>query len=82
MANSQEETTQNDHIRLSDKVLDALELSLSQGDIQISEQLVNALELSLTRAGGKEFVERRHYPERVEKALDKFHLLKREKGFE
>lgn len=67
--------------RLSDKVLEALELALEQEDYQISEQLVNALELSMTRkTGGREYVERREYPDRVGKALDRFHDLKRLKG--
>ena len=83
MADPQENNTQNNHIRLSDKVLEALEIALEQGDIQVSEQLVTALDLSLTRAsGGQEFVERRDYPKRVEDALDKYHLLRRQKGFE
>ena len=72
--------TSNDseHIRLSDKILDALELSLKQEDVQIAEQLVNALELAMTRkTGGREYVERREYPERIDAALDLFNDLKR-----
>lgn len=50
-------------IRLSDRILSALELSLEQDDIKISELLTRALELSMTRnTGGGEFIERRDYP--------------------
>lgn len=74
---------QETHTRLSDLVLEALKLALSQDDIQISEQLINALELSMTRAtGGKQYVERREYPKAVEDALHQYHTLRREKGFE
>lgn len=70
-----------EHKRLSDKILDALELALEQEDFQISEQLVNALELSMTRkTGGREYVERREYPDRAENCLNRFHDLKRLKG--
>lgn len=65
-------------IRLSDRILFALELSLQQEDVQISELLKNALELSMTRnTGGGEFIERRDYPPEIEKAMDKLHELKK-----
>ncbi|HRC26400.1 MAG TPA: hypothetical protein PKX87_03105, partial [Alphaproteobacteria bacterium] len=58
-----------DKARLSDRIFNALELSLAQKDVAVSELLVRALELSMTRsAGGSEFVERRDYPTEVEKA--------------
>ena len=44
-------------VRLSDRILSALELSLDQNDLKIAEILTNALEMSMTRkAGGGEFV--------------------------
>ncbi len=58
-------------IRLSDRILSALELSLEQQDIKIAELLTRALELSMTRnTGGGEFIERRDYPQEIEKAMD------------
>lgn len=72
-----------DHVRLSDKILEALELCLEQEDMEVAEQLVNALELSMTRAaGGKTYIERREYPERVDAALTRYHDTRRQKGFE
>lgn len=65
-------------IRLSDRILSALELSLQQEDIQISDLLKNALELSMTRnTGGGEFIERRDYPPEIENAMDRLHELKK-----
>lgn len=65
-------------IRLSDRILSALELSLQQGDVQISELLKSALELSMTRnTGGGEFIERRDYPPEIENAMDLLHELKK-----
>lgn len=64
-------------IRLSDRILSALELALEQEDLKICEALSNALELSMTRnAGGGEFVERRDYPPEIERAMDKMHALR------
>lgn len=83
MSNDAANTDKNNYHRLSDEILKALEISLEQKDVQVSEQLVNALELSMTRyTGGKEYVERREYPERVDAALNSFHELKKEKGLE
>ena len=83
MSNNTAETDENKHHRLSDEILKALEFSLEQKDVQVSEQLVNALELAMTRyTGGKEYVERREYPERVDAALRGFNQLKKEKGLE
>ena len=68
-----------EYVRLSDKVLEALQLSLEQKDIGISELLSRCLEMSMTRdAGGRGFVERRDFSEDVEKALNQFDMLKRE----
>lgn len=65
-------------IRLSDRILSALELSLEQDDIKISELLTRALELSMTRnTGGGEFIERRDYPPEIERAMDKLNGLKK-----
>ena len=36
------------HLRLSDRILFALEKALEQEDIEVSEQLINALDLSLS----------------------------------
>lgn len=66
-------------IRLSDRILMALELSLSQKDLKISELLTQALELSMTRnTGGGEFIERRDYPPEMEEAMDKLVALRTE----
>ncbi len=59
-------------IRLSDRILYALELALDQEDISISETLVKALEMAMTRnTGGGEFIERRDYPPEMEAAMKK-----------
>ena len=64
--------------RLSDKVLEALDLSLEQKDFEVSDLLCRALEMAMTRgAGGKEFVERREFSEAVEKALTRMDALKK-----
>jgi hypothetical protein len=63
--------SEKDRIRLSDRILSALELALVQKDVRISEKLARALELAMTRhAGGNEFIERRDYPPEIEKAMD------------
>lgn len=68
---------EKDRIRLSDRILSALELSLNQEDLKISELLVRALELSMTRnTGGSEFIERRDYPPEIEKAMDMLYELR------
>ncbi len=67
-------------IRLSDRILNALELSLQQEDLEVSELLNRALEMSMTRnTGGGEFVERRDYPPEAEAAMEKFQELKAER---
>ena len=60
-----------DKIRLSDRILQSLQLALEQEDVKIAEILTRALELSMTRnTGGGEFIERRDYPPEIEKAMD------------
>ncbi len=70
-----------EQIRLSDRILSALSLSLEQDDLKISELLTRALELAMTRnTGGGEFVERRDYPPEIEDAMAKLHDLQDKKG--
>ena len=65
-------------IRLSDRILSALELALEQDDLKVAELLTSAMELSMTRnTGGGEFIERRDYPPEIEKAMDKLKALKK-----
>lgn len=64
-------------LRLSDRILDSLELALHQEDIQIAELLTNALELSMTRnTGGGEFIERRDYSEDLVSAIGRLKELR------
>ena len=66
-----------EQIRLSDRILSALELALEQNDLKISELLTNALEVAMTRnAGGGEFIERRDYPPEIEAAMDRLNILR------
>lgn len=68
---------ERERIRLSDRILSALELALEQKDLKISESLTRALEQSMTRhAGGGEFIERREYPPEIERAMDRFYNLR------
>ena len=68
-------------IRLSDRILSALELSLEQDDLGISEMLTTALERSMTRkTGGSEFVERREYPPEIERAMQSLKELRAKMG--
>ena len=65
-------------VRLSDRILYALELSLEQKDLALSKALARALELAMTRnTGGGEFVERRDYPVDIERALDRLAELEK-----
>ncbi len=69
-----------EQIRLSDRILSALELSLAQDDVKISETLTKALELAMTRnTGGGEFIERRDYPPEIETAMNKLYDLRDQK---
>lgn len=71
------EQSEKDKIRLSDRILSALQLSLEQDDLKISETLTKALEMAMTRnTGGGEFVERRDYPPEIEEAMDKLYALR------
>lgn len=66
--------------RLSDRILYALEMALEQGDAPIAETLVRAMEMSMTRnTGGGEFVERRDYPEAMERAMNRLNELRRKR---
>lgn len=68
-------------IRLSDRILSALELALQQDDVKIAEHLTRALEMAMTRnSGGGEFVERRDYPPEMEEAMNKLQALKDRTG--
>lgn len=70
-------TLSREQIRLSDRILSALELSLEQNDLKISELLTRALEHAMTRnTGGGEFVERRDYPPEIEAAMTKLYTLR------
>lgn len=64
-------------IRLSDRILFALELALEQEDVAIAELLARGMEMAMTRnTGGGEFVERRDYPARIEALMDKLAALR------
>ncbi len=66
-----------EQIRLSDRILSALQLSLEQEDLKISELLTRALEHAMTRnTGGGEFVERRDYPPEIESAMSQLYDLR------
>ena len=66
-------------LRLSDRILFALDLALYQKDFKVAEALSKALEMSMTRnTGGGAFVERRDYPPEIEDALDRLIALKAE----
>lgn len=70
-----------EQIRLSDRILSALQLSLEQDDLKISELLTRALEMAMTRnTGGGEFVERRDYPPEIEEAMSKLYNLRDKNG--
>ena len=71
------DNVEKDRIRLSDRILSALELALDQEDVKISELLVSAMEQAMTRnTGGGEFIERRDYPPEIEEAMDKLYELR------
>ena len=67
-------------IRLSDRILSALQLALAQDDVQIAKTLVLALEMSMTRnTGGGEFIERRDYSQDIEDAMTRLNEIKNKK---
>ena len=71
------DNSEKDKIRLSDRILSALQLSLEQEDLKIAELLTSAMEQSMTRnTGGGEFIERRAYPPEIEDAMDMLHKLR------
>jgi len=71
------EADNKDIIRLSDRILSALELALEQDDLKIAEILTRAMEQAMTRnTGGGEFIERRDYPPEIERAMDKLYSLR------
>lgn len=75
------EENDREMIRLSDRILSALTLSLEQEDVKIAELLTRALEYAMTRnTGGGEFIERRDYPPEIEAAMSKLYELKDRKG--
>lgn len=71
--------TEKDKIRLSDRILSALQLALAQEDLDVSEQLARALDHTLTRkpCESEQFVERRDYPPEMEKAMSKLNALRK-----
>ena len=75
------DVSEKDKIRLSDRILSALDLALEQKDLKIAEALTRALELSMTRnSGGGEFIERRDYPPEIERAMDRLFDLRDQSG--
>lgn len=79
-ADQDDESFDYKRIRLSDRILYALELALEQEDIPIAENLARALELAMTRnTGGGEFIERRDYPEEIESSMNKLLELQRKR---
>lgn len=70
-------TLNKEQIRLSDRILSALDLALAQNDLKISELLTRALEHAMTRnTGGGEFVERSDYPPELEDAMSRLSALR------
>jgi len=70
------DTVKDTEIRLSDRILYALEKALEQEDLPIAKTLVQALDMSMTRnAGGGDFIERRHYPKKIEDAMIKLGMI-------
>ena len=77
MSDKSEKDFSDRFIRLSDRILFALEMAIDQDDIAISNLLVKALDMSMTRnTGGGEFIERRDYPPEIEKAMERLGELK------
>ena len=67
--------------RLSDHLLQALDLAVKQNDLTLAEPLSNALELAMTRgAGGADFVERREFSKDVEDVLSAYNQLRQKEG--
>jgi hypothetical protein len=71
------DSNEKDKIRLSDRILSALQLALDQKDLKIAELLTRAMEHAMTRnTGGGDFIERRDYPPEIEEAMDKLYDLR------
>ena len=69
-----------DPVRLSDRILLALQLALEQDDVPIAKTLALALEMSMTRnTGGGEFIERRDYSKEIENAMDRLSEMRGKK---
>lgn len=67
-------------IRLSDRIVYALEKALEQEDVQVAKVLVQALELTLTRIpSSADFVDRRGYPKKIEEAMRRMDEIQRKK---
>lgn len=64
-------------LRLSDRIIFALELAVEQEDHKTGEVLARALEIAMTRkAGGGDFMERRDYPPEVEALMNRLNELR------
>ncbi|PJB72488.1 MAG: hypothetical protein CO093_02895 [Alphaproteobacteria bacterium CG_4_9_14_3_um_filter_47_13] len=78
MPTEAEDFDEDRFIRLSDRILFALEMALVQEDIELATALAKALELAMTRnTGGGEFIERRDYPAAMEAALNKLKEIRK-----
>ncbi|MDE1145687.1 MAG: hypothetical protein PW843_03595 [Azospirillaceae bacterium] len=66
-----------DERRLGDRILDALELAVQQGNLTVADPLAQALELSMTGFGGPGAVDHRGVPVRLMEALDRLDDLRR-----
>lgn len=71
------DSKERSNIRLSDRILSALELALEQNDLEVSEILLTAIDQTLLRKTNDfNFVERRDYPPELDQALAKIQLLR------
>lgn len=69
---------EENHERLADKIVGALELAVEQEDLAIATSLGSALELALTRcAGGAGFTERRDLSEKISVSMSKLETLRK-----
>jgi hypothetical protein len=68
---------ESDERRLGDRILNALELAVEQGNLTVAEPLAQALELSMTGFGGPDAVDHRGVPMRLLDALDRLDSLRR-----
>lgn len=70
-------TYDRESVRLSDRILSALDLAIQQEDLEMAELITKALEKAMTRsAGGEGFVERRDYPPEIEEAMNRLQDLR------